>query len=351
MIDCHVHLRDWNWKHKETIEHGLHVAEAAGLSGVFDMPNTEPVITSRELVERRLKDARKVDSPVFYGLYVGLTSDPEQIKEAVECVREYFPRREESVSVVGLKMFAGKSVGDLSVVHDEEQMQVYWTLAELNYRGVLAVHCEDESQMHPELWDPENPISHCKARPKTAEIRSITKQILFANEADYQGHLHILHVTTHQSVNVVNNSKKTRKISCGVTPNHLLLNNEVMKRNNGIAYKVNPPLRDEEARQALFDCFKEGLIDVLESDHAPHSFEEKFERGFLSGIPGLVSWPGYVSLLVRRGSSPELIDRMTHDNINRIFGTKIQKRDAEIDWRKLACHSGDYCFNPLESLL
>ena len=128
MIDPHVHCRDWKQSHKETIAHALSVAERIGLSGIFDMPNTSPPINSRELVEKRLADAYKTDSPVFYGVYAGLSSDPNQIKEVVETWRELFPK------VVGLKMFAGHSVGNLGIVGEDEQRLVYQTLSNEGYR-------------------------------------------------------------------------------------------------------------------------------------------------------------------------------------------------------------------------
>ncbi|MFA5723475.1 MAG: dihydroorotase [Candidatus Pacearchaeota archaeon] len=355
MIDCHVHLRDWNWSYKETILHGLNVAEAIGLDGIFDMPNTDPAIISRELVKKRLEDAKKANSPVFYGLYVGLTSNPFQIKEAIECYKEFFPKEGENAGVIGLKMFAGKSVGDLSVVSFEDQLKVYETLAKLDYLGVLAVHCEKESEMHPELWNPRDPISHCDARPKIAEIRSIEDQIKLAETAQYKGHLHILHVTTPESVDIINKNKKYLRISSGVTPNHLLLSNRVMRDRvfgiqEGIGYKVNPPLRDPLTKEELFQYFKDGAIDILESDHAPHSFEEKYERGYLSGIPGLTSWPRYLELLVKEGASSDLIDNMTHPTVNRIFGTNIKKRGSKVDYQKLAVYAKDYALDPCEHL-
>lgn len=96
--------------------------------------------------------------PVFYGLYCGVSKDPEQIREAVACTREFD-------QVVGLKLFAGKSTGDLSIPDTGAQALVFKTLAEEKYEGVLAIHCEKEADFIPELWDPNDPISHCKARP------------------------------------------------------------------------------------------------------------------------------------------------------------------------------------------
>jgi dihydroorotase len=217
MIDSHVHCRDWKQSHKETIAHALTVAERVGLSGIFDMPNTDPPITSRELVEKRLSDARKANSPVFYGLYIGITSDPNQIREAVDLHRTHFPKPRDKVGVIGLKMFAGKSVGDLSVVGDREQQRVYQTLAEANYLGVLAVHCEDEDYMKPESFNPRFLHSHATARPEISEVESIADQIWYARMEGYKGHLHICHVSTLESVDRVNLFRNLMKLSCGVT--------------------------------------------------------------------------------------------------------------------------------------
>lgn len=131
-IDSHVHLRDFEQKHKETIRHGLEVAYDSGLDAVFDMPNTDPPVMTRELVEDRLKIARDAGVPdVFYGLYMGLTADSEQVKQAVDVFRE-FPQ------IIGMKLYAGHSVGNLGVITEERQRAVYETLAIEGYDGVLA---------------------------------------------------------------------------------------------------------------------------------------------------------------------------------------------------------------------
>ena len=138
MIDPHVHCRDWSQSYKETVKHALFVAEKVGLSGIFDMPNTSPPINSKEAIKKRLTEADKIKSSVFYGIYAGLTSDKNQIKEVVKTWKELFPK------VVGLKMFAGHSVGNLGIVEEEEQKLVYQILAEKGYDGVLVIHCEKD---------------------------------------------------------------------------------------------------------------------------------------------------------------------------------------------------------------
>ncbi len=109
MIDPHVHLRDWGQPGKETLRHGLSVAWRAGLDGVFEMPNTDPPLTSREAILRRIRDADQAVSDlgagIFHGVYAGITPVPAQVEEVVDTWRRLFPR------VVGLKMFAGHSTG------------------------------------------------------------------------------------------------------------------------------------------------------------------------------------------------------------------------------------------------
>lgn len=345
-IDSHVHCRDFEESHKETIEHALRVAEDSGLSGIFDMPNTKPATTTRELVLRRLDIAEKANSPVFYGLYIGVSGNPEQIREAVRLHDECFPSPHNRVGVIGLKMFAGKSVGDLGIIDIGSQRLVYETLAQAGYKGVLAVHCEKESLMRPELWNQKNPITHSLVRPTSSEVLSIIDQIELANLANYSGHLHICHVSTFQSVEVIKYRKDLIKISCGVTPHHLLLDDSYMLGETGMLYKVNPPLRRENHRQKLFGQFLRGEIDILETDHAPHTLEEKTQK-HMSGIPNLASWPDFVSLLMKAGATQELLDNMAYHNVNKIFGTNIPRLNLPI---KPSAHLGEYSFNAYASL-
>jgi len=322
MIDPHVHCRDWTQGHKETIAHALSVAERTGLSGIFDMPNTNPPITSRELVEKRLNDAGKVNSPVFYGLYVGITSTPSQIREAVNLWIEFFPKKEEKTGVVGLKMFAGHSVGNLGIIKEEEQRRVYDTLVKEGYFGVLAVHCEKEFLLKSDLWDPSSPASHSYARPPEAEVKSIEDQIQFAMDYQFKGRLHIVHTSFPTSVELIDNARKQGviKVSCGLTPHHCCLDYEsIPKSPEGLLYKVNPPLRDRSSVKGMLDLLKEGKIDWIETDHAPHTLKEKLEKPYMSGFPGLPHYPHFINFLRKEGFSNEQIRDLTHNNICNIF--------------------------------
>jgi len=343
-IDCHVHCRDEEWRDKETIKHALAVADGCGLDGIFDMPNVPDPVINRERVLDRFGLAKDANSPVFFGVYVGLTSDPEQIREAVDCYNEFFPRDKTSRwGVVGLKMFAGESVGDLAIIEPEEQREVYNQLAKLGHKGVLAVHCEYERLITRDLWDPLRPVTHCYARPEEAETRSIDDNIRFAKETDYQGILHIAHITTSRSVDLVQQAKRKMngRVTCGATPHHLLLDYTVMNRANGILWKMNPPLRSPKTRAELFEDFKNGRIGILESDHAHHTLDDKLKR-YMSGVPNLASWLDFIKMLIDRGVSPGLLDKVAFYNVNTIFGTQIQRTDRKVGTH----HLEEYAFDP-----
>jgi dihydroorotase len=339
MIDPHVHLRDWNQAHKETLRHGFSVAWRAGLDGVFEMPNTDPPLTSREAVLRRIDDAdralRGLGVPLFHGLYAGLTADPRQIEEVVRIWSERFPR------VVGLKMYAGHSTGNMGIVEREAQAGVYRRLSELGFTGVLAVHCEKESLMKPDA-------------------------------AGFRGTLHICHISTPWALDLLR-GKHPRgeaaaaapdpfRASCGLTPHHALLDQEMMDEPDGILLKMNPPLRPRPLPMKMLNRLLAGEIDWIETDHAPHTIAEK--RGGAasgghgaataggtpaqggsqpaSGIPVLPFHPHFVRLLAQKGMTAKRLEEVTHGAICRTFGIQIANRRRSPEYGL----AGEYGFDP-----
>lgn len=321
MIDPHVHCRDGNQRHKTTIEEVFRIADEQGVKKIFDMPNTDPPILTAEDVERRLRlvpESRLKD----YFLYIGATADPKQLEKVIKCYDDY-------QWVVGIKLFAGKSVGDLAVIEEEEQKKVYKTLTELGYSGVIAVHCEKEDYINSDLFNPNNPITHSYARPREAEIESVKGQIRFAEEVNFPGILHILHISVPESVELVKKARERGKIkiTCGVTPHHIAWNNSMLDKGRyGLLYKMNPPLRDREDVEGLRIQLKNGDIDWIETDHAPHTPKEKFNDPYLSGFPSLYYYREFVNdfLPIDLGIEKELIRKLTFENIYRIFENKLK---------------------------
>ena len=317
MIDPHVHCRDGKQAYKETIEHVLKVAQEQGVKKIFDMPNTDPPILYEKDVQERLKlvpENRKED----YFLYISATSGGRQLKEAVRCYNKY-------KKIIGIKLYAGKSVGDLAVIKEEEQRKIYKILAYLDYKGVLAVHCEKEDYLKPEFWNPLDPITHSYARPKKAEIESVKDQIKFANETGFNGTLHIVHVSCPESVELIDKARKKIKITCGVTPHHILWDNKILNRQDGLLYKMNPPLRNKNDVEKLRQYLKEKKIDWIETDHAPHPIGETFFSPYLSGYPSLYLYRDFVSkFLPDIGINKKLIRELTFENIYETFKTKLK---------------------------
>jgi len=337
-IDTHVHLRDFKQKHKETIRHGLEVARDSGLDAVFDMPNTDPPIMSKDLVLERLKIAKEANVPeVFYGMHMGLTANPEQIKQAAEVYRGF-------KEVVGMKLYAGHSVGDLGVTKEEDQFNVYSILAKEGFDGVLMVHCEKESLMEPNHWDSKSPITHCFARPEYAEVESVVDQIRLSQESDFTGKLHITHISSPASVDLISRAKESGlDISCSICPHHFIYHWGQMHRGN--IWKMNPPLRKPSSREIIFQYLKEGKIDWIETDHAPHNLEEKIKEPFMSGIPGLAWWPLFEEYLRKQEFTDVQIEKLTFSNILNRFELGIEKSNREIKDRR-----SDYPFDPYQRI-
>ena len=317
MIDPHVHLRDGSQASKETLVHGLSVASFIGDQWLFDMPNCDPPLTSREAIVRRLEKAAEAIATVGtqtgrdirYSLYAGLTSDDAELRMAIDAWRELFPH------VVGLKLFAGNSTGGMGQVTEPQQRHIYEQLAGNGFDGVLAVHCEKESLLHPGLERSEDFSTHSDARPVEAEIESVRDQIRLSGEAGFQGTLHIAHVSTIEAVELVEQARVAgRRVTMGVTPHHLLLDRE-MARNQTRFAKMNPPLRSSGERMRLWQAVLEGRIDWVETDHAPHTLEDK--RKGASGIPGFCG----VLLLLQRLRKAGVCEERLKD----LFGRNVLK--------------------------
>ncbi len=285
------------------------------------MPNTRPPLTSAETIRARIAavdDAlRTLGIPLFHGIHGGITAEKEQITEVVSLWKNLFPR------VCGLKMFAGLSTGNMGIIREEDQAEVYRALVRENFTGVLMLHCEKPQLLKPGLFNPGKPESHLDARPPEAEVESVRDQLKMAGEAGFKGTLHICHISVPESLMLIeeNRARLPLGVSCGITPHHALLSVDDMKKKNGILLKVNPPLRSEEMRRAIFQALLDERIDWIETDHAPHSLEEKINRGWThpSGIPGLQFYSRFIDILVENGLSSDAVSRLTFVNIADTF--------------------------------
>lgn len=320
-IDPHVHMRDWNESNKATIRSVMDLARSQGVVASIEMPNTNPPITTEKLVAARLEKAREEGVSEGHYIFIGVTRYTNQIKKAAK-IAETNPK------VVGIKLFAGKSVGNLAVSDENDQKRVYKVLAKEGYEGPVVVHCEKESRFQMGWWIPEQPYTWDLARPPSAEVESVSDQIKFAREARFKGHIHVAHITVPEAVRLVDEAKAELSISSGATPHHLTLSTDDMLNSEGLKYKVNPPIRIIRHVRALQELLRTGKIDVIETDHAPHLPEEKTydpERPidfYKSGIPSLNSYKQFLENLMTQGFTEDGIRALTYTNVKNIF-TKV----------------------------
>lgn len=312
MIDPHVHLRDWRQAAKETLSHGMEVALEAGIDELFDMPNTDPPLTERSVILKRLEDARVANPTMRYHLFAGLSADRDQVFAVVHLAKQLFPQ------VIGLKLFAGHSTGNMGLVDEQLQRSVYGWLAQADYQGVVAIHAEKESLLHGEREDLKDASTHSLARPVEAEVASVVDQLRFSEEAGFKGHLHVCHLSSTEALHRIEQAKKKgRRVSCAVTPHHVLLN-MLDAKDAALGARMNPPLRSETERSALFAALLEGRVDWIETDHAPHTLADK--QAGASGIPGFSGLLLLVKAMIERGADEKLLRSLLGERVLQVFG-------------------------------
>ena len=229
------------------------------------MPNTDPPLTSREAILRSIDDADRALAalriPLVHGLYAGLTADPGQITEAVAGVAR-------SVSPGGGPEDVRRALHGEHGHRGEVGTGRACTGAspQLGFTGVLAVHCEKEALLRPDAWDPSRPSSHGRARPPAAEVASVDDQKELAAAAGFAGTLHVCHISTPWALDVLRGTHAPKgpaaaearpgvKVSCGLTPHHALLDQEMMDGPDGMSAEdesaARPrPLPGEDDRPA-----------------------------------------------------------------------------------------------------
>jgi len=303
-IDAHVHFRQPGFGHKETWATGSHSAAAGGVTTVVDQPNTEPPTVTGEAFDEKAVLAR--ESVVDYGLNGGVTPDwdPDSLLD-----RPLFALGE---------VFLADSTGDMGV--DES---LFRTACERAAEAGVAVtvHAEDADRFDRSALPDEADVSGDDAprddpnawsayRTAEAEASAVERacEIARAVGAD----LHVAHTSTPQGVHAAADAG----VTCEVTPHHLLLSREDYD-DLGTFGRMNPPLRDEERRAELFELLADGTVDVVATDHAPHTREEKDTDVWSapSGVPGVETMLPLLLEQARR-------DRLSYERVRDVTATE-----------------------------
>ncbi len=312
-IDSQVHFREPGNEHKEDLETGSRAAVLGGITGVFEMPNTSPPTTNLAAIEDKLSRAAG-RMHCDYAFYVGAT--PANISELAEL--------EKMPGVCGVKAFLGSSTGTLLLSKPED------ILAALKSgKRRVAVHSEDEDRLlaRKSLAVRGHPESHPVWRDVETARASTERVLALAKQAGRR--LHVLHVTTGDEIPLLAAAKDFA--TAETTPQHLTLSAPDCYERLGAYAQMNPPIRDESHRQALWAAIRDGVIDVIGSDHAPHTREEKDKTypDTPSGMPGVQTLVTLLLDHVNKGnmSLTRFVDLTAHGP-QRIFGIAGKGRIA-----------------------
>ncbi len=273
MIDPHTHLRDLDWSHKATFASETKAAIAGGYWAVFDMPNTSPSTIDAEKLDTKLA---KINENAYcdWGLYFGASQadNTDQYKAIVQ-------------KVCGLKIYNNSTTGDLLIDNQEDRDTHYH---EWSDERLIAVHAEDET---------------------VGDILELVRK--------YNRKTHFLHISTQLEIELLKQAKEEGlPVTVGVCPHHLFLTEDDLSTIGAYGH-MKPELKTKADQQALWNAIESGIVDIIESDHAPHTIEEKESANPPYGVPGLETTLPLMLQAVKDG-------RLTLERATDMVSTNIQ---------------------------
>jgi dihydroorotase len=315
VIDDQVHFRDPGLTHKGDIESESKAAISGGITSFMEMPNTLPQAVTLELLEQKFQRASEV-SLANYSFYLGATND--NLEELLKT---------NPSNVCGIKVFMGSSTGNM-LVDNPETLSALFSKSKM----LIATHCEDEQiiqaniAMAREKFGEDVPMSeHSKIRDTNACFKSTSKAVELAKK--FGTRLHVLHLSTAGEIALFEAGPvKNKKITNEVCVHHLWFTESDYEK-LGVYIKWNPSIKSANDRQALMKGVLENRIDVIATDHAPHTLEEKNQPYFKSPSGGPLVQHSLVAMLEmsRNGkiSFEKVVEKMCHAPAD-LFG--IEKR-------------------------
>jgi len=319
IIDAHVHFREPGLEYKEDFSSGSTAAVCGGVTSVCDMPNVKP--PTQDAASFKLKLQRGLEkSLVDFAIFgVVLPTNMDKIQELKE------------EGVIGFKIFMGETVGNLPSPDDWELVESFREIAKTGLR--VGVHAENRSittHLVSQFKDAgkNDPIFHLLSRPSISEAEAIQRAVLFADYS--KAKLHIFHTSSSEGVDVIRRAKREgSEVTAETCPHYLLLDGEDGLRKMGPLMKMNPPVRTLDNAEALWRGLKDRTIDMITTDHSPHSHQEKFNANIWEAIAG---WPGVETFLplmlteVDKGRLPlNEIARYMSEQPARVWGFYPQK--------------------------
>ena len=273
VIDSQVHFREPGLENKENLESGMLAAAAGGVTAVFEMPNTDPLTITPDTIKDKLQRASRV-AWTDYAFYLGGTG------RTGPNLGEW----ENAPGICGIKIFMGASTGELMTASDEEVESVL-----SNGKRVVAVHAEDQfimqKNMKEILKDQTDVALHSVWRSPESCLSATKRVVTIAKK--YKRRVHVLHITTSEEMDFLRQNKDVASVE--LLANHLTLHAPDCYERLGTLAQQNPPIREKHHQEALWKALNDGTVDILASDHAPHTMEEKSQvyPKSPSGTPGV----------------------------------------------------------------
>ncbi|MAS04287.1 MAG: dihydroorotase [Ahrensia sp.] len=312
VIDSQVHFREPGLEHKEDLETGSRAAVLGGVTAVFEMPNTNPLTTSEEALADKVKRAHH-RMHCDFAFWVGGTRENAGIVGELERLP----------GAAGIKVFMGSSTGDLLVEDDEGVASVL-----RNTRRRAAFHSEDEFRLRERagLRVDDDPSSHPVWRDEVAALMCTERLVRIARET--RARIHVLHISTAEEIAFLQNHKDVA--TAEATPHHLTLTADDYAT-LGTLIQMNPPVRAPHHRDGIWRGIGQGIIDVLGSDHAPHTLEEK-AKPYPASPSGMTGVQTLVPIMLDHVNAGKLtlerfVDLSSHGP-NRLFGIARKGRIA-----------------------
>ena len=312
VVDSQVHFREPGLEHKEDLETGSRAAVLGGVTAVFEMPNTSPLTTSAAALADKVARA-KHRMHCDFAFWVGGTRD--NAPDVAELER--LP------GAAGIKVFMGSSTGDLLVEDDEGVAAIL-----RHTRRRAAFHSEDEFRLRDRLGEriEGDAASHPVWRDEIAALRCTERLVRIARSV--RARIHVLHVSTAEEIAFLEHHKDVA--SCEATPHHLTLTADDYAA-HGTLIQMNPPVRAARHRDGIWKGLANGVVDVLGSDHAPHTLEEK-AKAYPASPSGMTGVQTLVPIMLDHVAAGRLsIERfvdLTSHGPNRLFGMARKGRIA-----------------------
>jgi dihydroorotase len=316
VIDSQVHMREPGMIHKEDLGTGTKAAALGGVTSIFEMPNTNPPTTTAELHADKLRRAKE-KAWVNFAFYIGGSHDNvDQLSELEKLA--YCP---------GIKIFMGSSTGSLLVEDDATLERIF----RQGFRRVI-LHSEDEARLKERkhiALEGKDVRLHPVWRDELTALLS-TQRLLALSEKTKRP-VHVLHVTTAEEMALLK-KKKAKKFgltTVEILPQHLTLSAPECYERLGTLAQQNPPIRDQRHQDALWKAVLDGTVDVMGSDHAPHTLEEKQKEypSSPSGVPGVQTMVPIMLNHVHNGklSLAQFVE-LVCENPRHVFGCKSKGR-------------------------